>query len=254
MIRGYFVESVVARLRIADYPNVVFSQRGKGTFVLAMLLALTLFLPGCATRGGPVQYDVQDFGTPDEPADIKLENYKIEPLDALRISVFQVADLSGDYEVDLAGNIALPLVGIVKAAGLAPVELQADVQRKLKKYIKDPVVSLAVKPSVGRNITVDGAVRQPGIFPMRGSVSLIQAIALAKGLDQEANPRRVAVFRKIGGKRMAAAFDLTSIRRGQADDPDIYSGDIIVVDGLKAKAIQRDILQTLPVLGLFRPF
>jgi polysaccharide export outer membrane protein len=223
-------------------------------FLLAAILAASFLLAGCATRGGPVAYDVQDFGTPDEPQDVKLENYKIEPLDALRLSVFQVPDLSGDFEVDLKGNIVLPLVGVVKAAGLTQEELQADVQKRLKKYMKDPVVSLAVKPSVGRSITVDGAVRQPGIFPIKGSLTLIQAIALARGLDQEANPRRVAVFRRIGGKRMAAAFDLTSIRRGQSDDPDIHSGDIIVVDGTKAKAIQRDILQAIPILGIFRPF
>jgi polysaccharide export outer membrane protein len=222
--------------------------------IMAAVIAAGLLLAGCTTRGGPVAYDVQDFGTPDEPEDVKLENYKIEPLDALRLSVFQVPDLSGDFEVDLKGNIVLPLVGTVKAAGLTQEELQADVQKRLRKYMKDPVVSLAVKPSVGRSITVDGAVRQPGIFPIKGSLTLIQAIALARGLEQDANPRRVAIFRRIGGKRMAAAFDLTSIRRGQEDDPDIHSGDIIVVDGAKAKAIQRDLLQAIPILGIFRPF
>jgi polysaccharide export outer membrane protein len=227
----------------------------RGThLIMAAVIAAGLLLAGCTTRGGPVAYDVQDFGTPDEPEDVKLENYKIEPLDSLRLSVFQVPDLSGDFEVDLKGNIVLPLVGTVKAAGLTQEELQADVQKRLRKYMKDPVVSLAVKPSVGRSITVDGAVRQPGIFPIKGSLTLIQAIALARGLEQDANPRRVAIFRRIGGKRMAAAFDLTSIRRGQEDDPDIHSGDIIVVDGAKAKAIQRDLLQAIPILGIFRPF
>jgi len=122
----------------------------RGThLIMAAVIAAGLLLAGCTTRGGPVAYDVQDFGTPDEPEDVKLENYKIEPLDALRLSVFQVPDLSGDFEVDLKGNIVLPLVGTVKAAGLTQEELQADVQKRLRKYMKDPVVSLAVKPSVG---------------------------------------------------------------------------------------------------------
>ena len=73
-------------------------------------------------------------------------------------------------------------------------------------------------------------------------------------LQNDANPRRVAVFRTIDGRRQAAAFDLTSIRRGEATDPPIYAGDIVVVDGSKVKAVERNILSTVPLLGLFRPF
>jgi polysaccharide export outer membrane protein len=85
-------------------------------------------------------------------------------------------------------------------------------------------------------------------------MSLVQAIALARGTSQDANARRVAVFRMIGGQRQAAAFDLTGIRRGEAQDPQIYPGDIVVVDGSKIKEAQRQVFQTIPLLGLFRPF
>jgi polysaccharide biosynthesis/export protein len=223
----------------------------------ALLVALgigSLLLSACtSTRGGPVAYDVQGFGTPDAPEPPRLENYKIEPMDQLRVNVFQVADLSGEFEVDLNGEIAFPLVGTVKAADLTTRELQAELKQRLRKYVKDPVVSVAVTPATKRSITVDGSVRQPGMFPVNGSLTLIQAIALAHGLDEKANPRRIAVFRRIGGRRMAAAFDLESIRRGQAEDPEIYSGDVIVVDGSKTKQFQRDLLQALPILGMFRP-
>jgi polysaccharide export outer membrane protein len=214
-----------------------------------------LLLASCAgSRGGPVPYDVQNFGTPDAPEPAKLEDYKIEPMDGLRISVFQVTDLSGEFEVDLNGEIAFPLIGTVKAADMTTRELQTELKERLRKFVHEPVVSVAVKPSAKRSITVDGSVRNPGMFPVTTSMTLIQAIALASGVDERANPRRIAVFRRIGGRRLAAAFDLESIRRGQAEDPEIYSGDIIVVDGSKTKAIQREILQTIPLLGLFRPF
>jgi polysaccharide export outer membrane protein len=62
------------------------------------------------------------------------------------------------------------------------------------------------------------------------------------------------VFRTIGGQRMAAAFDLTSIRRGEAEDPKVYSGDIIIVDGSKLKQAQREILGALPIIGMFNPY
>ena len=74
------------------------------------------------------------------------------------------------------------------------------------------------------------------------------------GTDENANPHRVAVFRTIKGQRMAAAFDLTSIRRGQAEDPRIFSGDIVVVDGSKVRGTWATILQTLPLLAIFQPF
>jgi len=96
-------------------------------------------------------------------------------------------------------------------------------------------------------------VKEGGSFPVAGRVSLIQAIAMAKGTSDDANPRRVAVFRTIGGQRQAAAFDLTSIRRGQSPDPEIYPGDIIVVDGSSVKAAQKQILQTIPLLAIFGP-
>ena len=77
---------------------------------------------------------------------------------------------------------------------------------------------------------------------------------MAEGVAPEANAHRVAIFRTIAGKRQAAAFDLVSIRRGQAEDPAIYPGDIVVVDGSSIKALQKQILGGLPILSIFRPF
>jgi polysaccharide export outer membrane protein len=203
-----------------------------------------------------VQYNVENFGVPDAPAVVTLEeDYKIAPLDTIKVSVFQVPDLSGEFEVDLTGNIAVPLLGNVKAVDMTTAELDQRLTQQLgAKYLQNPDVSVGIKSSTRRNVTVDGSVRNPGVFPVAGPTTLMQVIALAKGTDENANPRRVAVFRQIGGKRMAAAFDLTSIRRGEMEDPKIYTGDIVVVDGSNIKAIQREVLSTLPLIGLFRPF
>jgi polysaccharide export outer membrane protein len=163
--------------------------------------------------------------------------------------------LSGEYEVDLAGNIAMPLIGNVRAVDLTTVQLDEKISQLLgAKYLQSPDVSVGVAASSSRVVTVDGSVRQPGVFPVNGNVTLMQIIARASGTDENANPRRVAVFRQIQGQRMAAAYDLTDIRRGKAEDPRIYSGDIVVVDGSNVKAIQREVLQALPILGFFRPF
>jgi len=226
-------------------------------FSRIFLLAVATFaLASCAdSRGGPIPYN-QALARPDEPKIEALEaNYKIAPMDKLTIKVFKSEDLSGDYDVDLTGKISLPLVGEMEAANLTTAQLDQRLTEKLgEKYLEHPDVSVAIKQSTARVVTVDGAVKDAGSFPVVGPLTLIQAVSLAKGPTDDANPRRVAVFRTIGGQRQAAAFDLTDIRRGQAADPAIYPGDIIVVDGSSIKALQRQIFQTVPLLGMFRPW
>jgi polysaccharide export outer membrane protein len=232
------------------------ASRGRilsGTLAIVAVLILT----ACADkRGGPIPYNVQGFGLPDSPKVVPLEeNYRIAPLDTLSVRVFKMADLTGDYEVDLTGKISMPLVGEISAIDLTTAELDQRLTAKLsEKYLENPDVSVGIKSSTRRSVTVDGSVSKSGTFQVNGPTSLIQAIAAAGGPTENANPRRVAIFRQIGGQRQAAAFDLTSIRRGEAPDPPIYAGDIIVVDGSATKEAQRQILNTLPILSIFRPF
>jgi polysaccharide export outer membrane protein len=218
-------------------------------------IAGAIALSGCAdTRGGSIPYD-KPLAAPDEVKFQTLEtNYKIAPMDKLGIKVFKMDDLSGDYDVDLAGNISLPLIGQIQAANLTTAQLDDVLTQKLgAKYLEHPDVSVAIKASTAHVVTVDGSVKEGGSFPVAGPISLIQAVAMAKGTSEDANARRVAVFRTIGGQRQAAAFDLTSIRRGEAPDPQIYPGDIVVVDGSKVKAAQKQILQSIPLLAIFGP-
>lgn len=221
---------------------------------LGALLA-ALLLAGCAdTRGGPIPYN-QTFAAPDAPSMQTLAaNYRIAPMDRLAIKVFHSEDLSGDYDVDLAGHISMPLIGEVEAANLTTAQLDDELTHKLgEKYLEHPDVSVAIKQSAGRLVTIDGAVRDSGSFPVGGSLTLMQAVALAKGTSEDANPHRVAIFRTIGGKRQAAAFDLVSIRRGEAQDPPVYAGDIIVVDGSSVKELEKRLLQSIPLLAIFGP-
>lgn len=246
---------------VADSLSVTTSAAlSRGKLPLLFALAAATLLGGCAagSRGGDLPYhpSAETFGTPDSPALAALEpGYKISPLDKLKVNVFQVEDLSGEYEVDLTGNIALPLIGSIRAVDLTTEQLDAKLTQALgEKYLQSPDVSVGVTSSSTRLVTVEGSVREPGMFPVNGPLTLIQVIARAKGTDENANPRRVAIFRQIQGQRMAAAFDLTDIRRGKVEDPRIYSGDIVVVDGSRVKEIQRQVLQSIPILSLFRPF
>ena len=223
------------------------------SFLAFITAVAAVLLGGCMdSRGGSIPYD-RPLAAPDaQQIQTLSENYRIAPLDKLSIKVFKSEELTGDYDVDLAGHISLPLIGEVEAANLTTEQLDEKLTSVLgSKYFEHPDVSVAIKQSTAHVVTVDGAVNQAGQFQMAGPLTLIQTVALARGTSPDANPRRVAVFRTIGGERKAAAFDLTSIRRGEAVDPQIYPGDIVVVDGSRIKELQRQILQTVPVLGLF---
>jgi polysaccharide export outer membrane protein len=154
-------------------------------------LAASLLVAGCAgTRGGPIAYN-QELAEPDAPQVLTLaEDYRISPLDTLRVNVFQVPDLSGEFEVDLTGHIALPLLGNVKAVDMTTAQLdQMLTQRLGAKYLQSPDVAVGVKSSARRALTIDGNVRNPGLFPVNGPMTLVQAVALAKGTDENANLR-----------------------------------------------------------------
>jgi polysaccharide export outer membrane protein len=229
----------------------------KRSMLLAAGVAAASILTGCADkRGGAIPYNVSDFGVPDAPTIVPLDQgYRIAPLDTVTVKVFKMPDLSGDYEVDLTGQISMPLVGEVRAFELTTAELDKRLTDKLgERYLQNPDVSVGVKSSTRRSVTVDGAVNKAGSFPVNGPTTLLQAVANAGGPSPEANARRVAVFRTINGKRQAAAFDLASIRRGESEDPAIFAGDIIVVDGSSIKAAQKQIMNNLSILSIFRPF
>lgn len=100
-------------------------------------------------------------------------------------------------------------------------------------------------------MTVEGAVTKPGVFPVQGQMSLLQAIALAGGPSSQANPKRVIIFRQIEGTRHAAGYDLTEIRAGNSQDPAVFGNDIIVMDGSEARQTYFDLVRSVPILALF---
>lgn len=219
-------------------------------------LASVLALGACADKpGGPIPYNVA-LAPPDAPRAVSLEqNYRIAPLDTVTVNVFRQKDLSGDYEVDLTGRISMPLIGAIEATDLTAAQLDQKITAAYgAKYLVNPDVAVGVKSSTRRSVTVDGSVKNSGSYPVNGPLTLLQAIALSGGASEDANLRRVAVFRTVSGQRQAAAFDLQAIRRGQAPDPAVYAGDIVVVDGSSVKDTQKRILNNIPILSIFRPF
>lgn len=231
-----------------------------------MMRALSLVLIGSATLlaacGGP-KMDVSQM-TAAEPVDLQTARvssapqteYQIGVGDKLSVRVFQVPDLSFDeLTVDTSGNLQMPLIGAVSAVGQTAGELSSEIATRLSaQYLRNPQVTVTVTEAASQKITIDGAVTKPGVYEMRGTTSLLQAVAMAEGPSRVADLTKVAVFRTIDGQRSVALFDLAAIRQGRAEDPRVLGDDIIVVDTSRMSATMRELINALPALSIFRPF
>jgi polysaccharide export outer membrane protein len=182
--------------------------------------------------------------------------YRIGVGDKLSVRVFQVADLSfEELVVDTSGNINLPLIGAVRGAGRTAGEMSTDIAARLAaRYLRDPQVTVTIMEAASQKITVDGAVTKPGVYEMRGSTSLLQAVAMAEGPSRVADLTKVAVFRTIDGRRSVALFDLSAIRQGRASDPQVLGDDVIVVDISRLSSGLREAVGALPALAAFAYF
>lgn len=223
---------------------------------LLAVVALAGLLAGCATNRHANAVRGGDLPAPDTSRSAAMyrnaSDPRIGPQDLLEVSVLGVADLKRTVRVAANGDISLPLVGTVKAGGATVSELERQLAAQLsRRYLQNPQVTVFVKEVVSQRITVEGSVRKPGIFPIMGRTSLLQAIALAEGLDPLADPGGVVVIRQIDGRRMAAAFDVRDVRSGRGIDPQIYGSDIIVVEQSGSRTALRRFLEVLPALGLF---
>lgn len=180
-------------------------------------------------------------------------DYPLQAGDKIRITVFQEPDLSADQVlVDPAGNISLPLLGQVHAAGLTPASLGTQLQSAYgARYLRNPQVSIGMVEAVERTASVEGEVKQPGIFPVTPQTTLLGMLAQARSPTQTAKLSEVLIFRTVDGQRVGGRFDAAMIRAGRAEDPRILPGDLIVVGYSRVQGGYRDLLQAVPLFSVF---
>jgi polysaccharide biosynthesis/export protein len=176
--------------------------------------------------------------------------YLIGPFDKLTIDVFGIEELSNkEIQTDSGGRISFPLAGIVDAAGRTPAELETLIEGKLRgSYVRNPQVTVNLKETVSQVITVDGEVKEPGLYPVVGKMTLMRAVATAKGGTEYAKFDDVVVFRTVNGQKMAALYNLKAIRRGVYGDPEVFANDVVVVGDSSARRLFKDALQALPAV------
>ena len=174
----------------------------------------------------------------------------IGPLDTLQVDVFGVPELSRQIQVDGSGQIAMPLIGTIDAGGRTSAELAAAIEQGLEgRYIRNPQVTVNIRSSVSQFVTVDGQVVEPGLFPVTNQMTLLRAVASAKGLAEFARAEDVVILRTVNGQRMAAMYNLSAIRRGAYEDPAIFANDVVVVGDSPQRRAFREIVSLGAVLA-----
>lgn len=184
----------------------------------------------------------RDFVLPSNPS-------ILGPTDVVEVTVVGVEWLTArEYRIDPNGDISFPLVGVVAAAGLTPRQLEELLTERLAAdQMVAPQVSVNIKELQSRFITVEGQVQDPGVYPVNGRISLLQAVALGGGTSEFSNLDDVVVFRTVEGQRFAALYDLDAIRHGAYADPDIYPNDIIMVGDERGRRLFKDIISIVPL-------
>jgi polysaccharide biosynthesis/export protein len=183
-----------------------------------------------------------------------VQQLRLGPQDSITVRVFGVEDLDTTGTIDSAGIFTMPLIGPVQAGGLTTSELSNRIADQLRgRFVREPYVTIEIEEVRSQTVTVDGAVVQPGVYPVLGRMSLMRAIATARGANEFAALNSVAVFRTIDGQPSAALFSLKDIREGRYPDPQIYANDTIVVGESSTRRLIRDLSQIIPAFGVFTP-
>jgi len=157
--------------------------------------------------------------------------YVIGSEDVLYIHVWREDALSRTLPVRVDGNISLPLVHEVKAAGLTPFKLKESLTERFKEFIENPNVSVTVMEANSFKVYVSGQVKAPGVYRLRSETTVLQIIPMAGGFTEWANQKKILILRKENGKEKRIIVNYKKILKGDATDSNIVlkGGDTIVV-------------------------
>ncbi len=152
-------------------------------------------------------------------------------------------------------SIEMPLIGDVDTDGRTVDSIRDEIARRLgQRFIRNPQVVVSLAQHHKEVFTVEGQVREPGRYEVASDMTLLGAIATAKGTGVNAKINETIVMRDYNGQHLAARFDMDDIRMGRVPDPQIISGDKIVVGYSAIKGALHDFLQAAPLFNLFYVF
>jgi polysaccharide export outer membrane protein len=171
---------------------------------------------------------------PPTAASADTANYRIGPGDVLNVFVWHNSDLSAQMPVRPDGRISLPLIGDIVAAGTTPTDLAAQIQDKLKAYVKDPLVTVIPTQFVGlftRQVRVIGEAVQPRAIAYSASMTALDVMIAVGGLTKYADGNRAVLVRAVDGKQQSYQVHLDSlVRDGDvSQNVAMQPGDILII-------------------------
>ena len=214
-------------------------MRGWQLSILAALSAAVAGTSACASAG--TQRDI----AAEHPAGTRVAvaasaraedsaqlDYRLQPGDTVTISVWKEKDLETEALVRPDGGLSFPLVGDIEAEGHTLREVRDTLAERLKPYIPDPVVSVAIKEIGGNRVFVLGRVNRPGEYPYSQPIDVMQALSLAGGTTPFAELNHIMILhRDGGGAEHATRFRYAQIAHGRdlSQNVLLQSGDTVVV-------------------------
>ncbi len=172
----------------------------------------------------PLHADSQSMPAPES------QNYEIGIGDLLQIDVYDEPDLTREVRVLTDGTISFPLLGSIKTRGLTVSGLERELTKRLgDKYLVNPQVTVFVKEF--SNVFVFGEVKSPGSFPLYGKMTVFEAITLAGGFTEVANPTKVKVIREMDGRETSFEVDITRLTKSgdTSQDRELKANDRVIV-------------------------
>jgi polysaccharide export outer membrane protein len=184
------------------------------------------------------------------------EDYRIGPADELQIEIFQIDELSGVEKVNSRGYIKMPLIGSVKVAGLTREQAENLIEELYAvDYLQDPQVNIDISDYASQQVTLLGAVGAPGVYPLKGRTTLMQALAMGGGTERLADEESIVVFRSdASGAVIGYIVNLELIKIGKKTDPQVLGNDRIVVPESGSKSFVKGLTDTLRGFVGFRVY
>ena len=194
------------------------------TAIAALAIFTTLFATACVSHTKGYKYD--------KLKDRCVGNFMLESGDVIRVSVWKEPNHSRDQVlVRPDGNISLPLLGDIKAAGLTIPQLTANVQVRLKKFVPDPRVDLSLVTARSYQVFVMGQVQRSGGFTAQAPMTVLEALARSGGLSPFAKGSQIFIIWKGATGELRIPFNYDEILKGErpAQNITLCRGDIVMV-------------------------
>ncbi len=158
------------------------------------------------------------------------EDYRIGARDLLEIRVFDLEELDSTVRVSEDGRISLPMIGELRVLGLTRSEVETAIESALKRFVNDPQVSVFVREFESQRVSVLGAVKTPGTYPMQGRMTLLEAISEAGGIDYDEASGTVAILRHdMPGEPIEISLEELISKGNTAFNVELKAGDTVNV-------------------------